>query len=225
MSRDSPVAVIFSSRRTADDEAGYVAMAERMEHLARAQAGYVGIESVRSADGAGITVSYWTDHDAARAWKAVAEHLVAQNLGRTRWYDSYTVRVAVVKRQYSFVRPIFHMALPDDWRDALDTGVYTMSTRGVTVADEGFMHCSFAHQMRDVAERFYADVDEIVVVHLDRTAIEADLRVEPPADGVDDLFPHVYRTIGVDEVTTTTNWRRGPDGWGDPPVQIGSGTA
>jgi heme-degrading monooxygenase HmoA len=92
------VAVIFTSLRTDDDDDGYAAMAARMEELGAEQPGYLGIESVR--DGLGITVSYWRTEEDARAWKAVAEHLGAQRLGREQWYRAYRVRVAVVQRDY-----------------------------------------------------------------------------------------------------------------------------
>jgi heme-degrading monooxygenase HmoA len=94
-------AVIFTSVRTDADEAGYAATAQAMERLAAQQPGYLGIESVR-ADGFGITVAYWSDADSARAWKAVAEHRVAQQHGRERWYRTYRVRVATVERAYGF---------------------------------------------------------------------------------------------------------------------------
>jgi heme-degrading monooxygenase HmoA len=45
-------------------------------------------------------VSYWADEESARAWKLVAEHLVAQQRGRDVWYADYRVRVAVVHRDY-----------------------------------------------------------------------------------------------------------------------------
>ncbi|MGJ4748930.1 antibiotic biosynthesis monooxygenase family protein, partial [Leptospira sp. SA-E8] len=45
-------AVIFSSRRTPGD-AGYGDMAERIVALAAQQPGYLGMESVRGADGFG----------------------------------------------------------------------------------------------------------------------------------------------------------------------------
>lgn len=212
------VAVIFSSRHTGDDVAGYAEMADRMNALAAEQPGYRGIESVRGSDGDGITISYWSDHDAAVAWKRHTEHLVAQRLGRARWYDRYTVRVATVEREYAHVRPIYHLAVPGDWAAAQQTGVYEMSTRGITVADEGFVHCSFAHQIEGVASRFYADLDELHLLHLDRDAIDGDLRVEPPADGIDELFPHVYRPLAVDEITAVTVWRRSGPEWGPPPV-------
>ena len=53
-------AVIFTSRRTTADEEEYVLVAQRMEELALAQPGYLGIESARDPHTRfGITVSYW----------------------------------------------------------------------------------------------------------------------------------------------------------------------
>lgn len=91
------VAVIFTSTRT-DGDLGYATMAAAMEDLARAQPGYLGIESAR--EDLGITISYWTDHACASAWKQVAAHLAAQRLGRAVWYRDYRVRVATVEREY-----------------------------------------------------------------------------------------------------------------------------
>lgn len=91
-------AVVFSSVRTEGDQ-GYAVMAVRMEELARRQPGYLGFESARE-DGLGITVSYWVDEAAARAWKDVHEHAVAQQRGREAWYADYQVRVATVTRAY-----------------------------------------------------------------------------------------------------------------------------
>ena len=91
-------AVIFTNLRTAVEE-GYGDMAERMVALAAQQPGFLGVESVR--DGLGITVSYWTDLDAIRAWKAHAEHQVAQQLGHAKWYAAFKTRIAKVERDYS----------------------------------------------------------------------------------------------------------------------------
>ncbi len=99
------VAVIFTSRRT-DGDYGYRAMSAAMDALAAAQPGYLGVESARdgldisTGTGTGTTVSYWRDEDAARAWKQVAAHLVAQRRGREVWYRDYRVRVATVQRDY-----------------------------------------------------------------------------------------------------------------------------
>ena len=91
-------AVIFSNVRT-DGDHGYAAMSARMQELAEQQPGFLGYESSRE-NGLGITVSYWVDDDAARAWKQVHEHLDAQQRGKDTWYVDYQVRVATVTRSY-----------------------------------------------------------------------------------------------------------------------------
>ena len=93
-------AVIFTAQRTGADH-GYEAMAKRMMELALAQPGCLGAESIRDADGLGITVAYYRDQASIAAWKADAEHLVAQRLGRERWYAHYELRIARVERAYS----------------------------------------------------------------------------------------------------------------------------
>jgi len=92
-------AVIFSSQRTEGDH-GYGAMAERMAQLASEQPGFLGMESVRGADGFGMTVAYFTDEAAIRAWRQHAEHRAAQDRGKTDWYERYQLRVAKVERAY-----------------------------------------------------------------------------------------------------------------------------
>ena len=93
-------AVIFTSQRTEGDR-GYEAMAQSMFEIALQQPACLAAESVRDASGLGITVAYFTDESAIRAWKQNSEHLVAQRLGKERWYSHYRVRVAKVERVYS----------------------------------------------------------------------------------------------------------------------------
>jgi heme-degrading monooxygenase HmoA len=91
-------AVIFTNLRTAVDE-GYGDMAGKMVVLAAQQPGFLGVESVR--DGLGITVSYWKDLESIRAWKAHAEHQLAQQLGHEKWYAAFKTRIAKVERDYA----------------------------------------------------------------------------------------------------------------------------
>ena len=101
------VAVIFDNIRTADDDEGYAAMSQRMLELAAEQDGFLGVSSVRDPiTRHGITVSYWRDDDAAKAWKQVAEHLQAQRRGRDQWYAQYETIVATVTRTYSYAKDV-----------------------------------------------------------------------------------------------------------------------
>lgn len=97
-------AVIFSSTQTGEDLDGYDHKATEMEALARRQDGYLGFESARDANGLGVSVSYWRDEAAVKAWKRISEHAEAQATGRARWYQTYEVRVAKVERAYGFER-------------------------------------------------------------------------------------------------------------------------
>lgn len=93
--------MIFTSTRTEDDN-GYAAAAERMEELVNMQPGYLGVESVRGADGVGITVSYWESEAAILAWRQNPEHRVIQERGRSIWYSKFHTRVCRVEREYRF---------------------------------------------------------------------------------------------------------------------------
>jgi heme-degrading monooxygenase HmoA len=90
-------AVIFTSIRN-DGDGDYDVSAARMLELASQQAGFLGFETARQD--IGISVSYWTTLDAIKAWKANAEHLVAQQRGRNDWYKWYRVRISRVEREY-----------------------------------------------------------------------------------------------------------------------------
>jgi len=105
MSQPQPYyAVIFTSIRTQEDDAGYAAMADRMAELAAQMPGYLGIESARSDDGLGITVSYWESLAAIENWRDEAEHRVAQSLGKSRWYERFSLRVCKVEEERKFER-------------------------------------------------------------------------------------------------------------------------
>jgi len=60
------------------------------------QPGYLGLEA--ACEHPGLTVSYWSDETAARAWTQVAEHRVAQRRGLQSWQVGYRVRVATGRR-------------------------------------------------------------------------------------------------------------------------------
>jgi heme-degrading monooxygenase HmoA len=92
-------AVIFTSIRTHVDE-GYEEMAIKMVELAQQQHGYLGVESARNETG--ITVSYWKDLQSIKQWKQQTDHLLAQQLGRQKWYEAYKTRICLVERDYDF---------------------------------------------------------------------------------------------------------------------------
>ena len=75
-------------------------MAQKMEHLARQQPGFLDFESAR--DPIGISVSYWESLQDIANWKANTDHMFAQEKGISDWYKWYKVRICFVEREYGF---------------------------------------------------------------------------------------------------------------------------
>jgi uncharacterized protein (DUF952 family) len=103
---------------------------------------------------------------------------------------------------------LFHLAIPDDWAAAQRAGQYAVSTRGRTLADEGFIHCSFAEQVTATAARFYDDLDEVVLLRIDPDRVPGPVVVED-LFGSGEAFPHVYGPIPVSAVVDARPWHRG----------------
>ncbi len=109
--------------------------------------------------------------------------------------------------------PIFHLALPEDWAGAFETGEYRMSTRGLPLDAVGFIHASFRSQVEATANRFYGDLEQLVRLTIDPLKVPSEIRVEPPEPGSDERFPHIYGPLPIAAVVVTDLWFRGPAGW------------
>jgi glutathione S-transferase len=94
---------------------------------------------------------------------------------------------------------LYHIALPADWESARGIGIYSTSTRGVTLADEGFVHCSRRHQVEATANRFYDDLGEVVLLTIDEVMLDVAV-VDEDLYGTGESFPHVYGPIPVSAV-------------------------
>lgn len=104
--RDHPeppyYAVIFYSEIDQSETEGYQRMSERMIRLAARQPGFLGLDDPARRDGVGLNVSYWSDEASIEAWRENAEHLVAREAGKRKWYRWFHLRVARVERSYAF---------------------------------------------------------------------------------------------------------------------------
>lgn len=93
-------AVIFTAVLN-EDLSGYPGVSESMRQLAATQPGYLGMETLTEGQKE-ITVSYWRDLDAIKAWKIHPQHRAAQERGRNTWYQHYDVKVVKIGNHYTF---------------------------------------------------------------------------------------------------------------------------
>jgi uncharacterized protein (DUF952 family) len=95
---------------------------------------------------------------------------------------------------------IYHLAVRAEWDEAQADGRYRRSTLGASLEDIGFIHCSHAHQVPTIADLVYRGRDDVVLLEIDPTRLDAEVRVEP-AHG--DEYPHIYGPLPTDAVVRT----------------------
>lgn len=103
---------------------------------------------------------------------------------------------------------LYHLALADEWADAVDRAMpYQRSTIGRTLEQVGFIHCSFDHQVGATFDRFYAGRTDVVLLVIDASRLDAAVRVEDLAD-TGEAFPHLYGPLELDAVVDVRPYPR-----------------
>jgi uncharacterized protein (DUF952 family) len=103
---------------------------------------------------------------------------------------------------------IYHVAAARDWDQAQRDGEYLMSTRGRTLAEEGFIHASTAAQVVPVANAVYGDDQrDLLLLVVDPARVTSEIRHEP-VPGWADPFPHIYGPLNADAVIQAVRFER-----------------
>jgi uncharacterized protein (DUF952 family) len=106
---------------------------------------------------------------------------------------------------------IYHIATASDWTQAQAVGEYTMSTRGRTLAEQGFIHGSTADQVAPVANMIYQGLPDLLVLVIDTDRVRPEIRFER-IPGFDEPFPHIYGPLNADAVVETVRLEPNSDG-------------
>ena len=87
---------------------------------------------------------------------------------------------------------IYHLAVEAEWSEAIESGgPYSRSTRGKSLVDEGFIHCSLASQVGAIADVVYRGRSDVMLLVIDPLLVPVEIRLEN-TEGGEDLFPHIY---------------------------------
>lgn len=114
---------------------------------------------------------------------------------------------------------ILHITSRDEWQQAQQAGEYITPS----LESEGFIHCSTAAQAERVANTFYANQSDLVLLVIEPDRLRAELKWEAPShpvggadtsaiDANPALFPHIYGALNVDAVERVVDFPAGADG-------------
>lgn len=107
-----------------------------------------------------------------------------------------------------------HLTTKQAWENALAIGIYSLSTKGKTLEEVGFIHGSFPDQVEEVGGFvFAASTEELIVLHLDSEKLElggTEVRVEEASNGK--KYPHIYGAIPCDLVDLVSSAHMSADG-------------
>ena len=111
-------------------------------------------------------------------------------------------------------KTILHLASNNAWLGALKSGIY----RADSLSTQGFIHCSKPSQIVGVANTFYRGQHGLVLLVIEPSKLEAELKWQPPAEPEPtharegDLFPHIYGPLNIDAVTEIIPFEPAADG-------------
>ena len=89
---------------------------------------------------------------------------------------------------------IYHIVLPEVWKEFEGKPSY----RAGSLETEGFIHCSYEHQLPVVLRRYYSNVEKVLIVKLDTAKLRSKLVEEPSTNN--EIYPHIYGRLNFDAV-------------------------
>jgi heme-degrading monooxygenase HmoA len=100
------IAVLFEVTPLPGQEARYFDIAAMLREQLQAIDGFVSVERFQSLTRPGtyLSLSYWRDESAVRAWRNQGDHRTGQAEGRAAVFADYRIRVAQVLRDYTHIQ-------------------------------------------------------------------------------------------------------------------------
>jgi heme-degrading monooxygenase HmoA len=98
------VIAVFRSRLRSDKADEFHELAGQMMNLAESMPGFISYKVYTADDGERCSIVEFESHEQLLAWRNLPEHRKAQEIGRERYYEEYTLHVTDPIRQSHFKR-------------------------------------------------------------------------------------------------------------------------
>jgi uncharacterized protein (DUF952 family) len=97
----------------------------------------------------------------------------------------------------SSLQVLIHLCQRTAWENSQAAGEY----RAASLETEGFIHCSRPEQILSVANTFYREQADLVLLWIDPGKVQPEIRWEAADNQV---FPHVYGPLNLDAVVAAS---------------------
>lgn len=98
------------------------------------------------------------------------------------------------------MRIVLHIAHRDVWEASCPGGYY----KPLSLVSDGFIHCSTVEQTVETANQFYAGQEGLILLCIDVSKVESEVKFEGPASVGDpraaSLFPHIHGPLNISAV-------------------------
>ena len=90
---------------------------------------------------------------------------------------------------------IYHVTTSKEWASAEEKGFF----EAPSLHSEGFIHMSTINQVEGVLSRYYKNIPDLVLLHVEESALIAELKYEL-SPSMNQEFPHIFGPINLNAV-------------------------
>lgn len=101
---------------------------------------------------------------------------------------------------------ILHITQKEQWEKAKNEGIY----HAHSLDTEGFIHCSTSEQIIKVANTFFVNQKDLVLLYIDSDKVKPEICYETVAEN--EQFPHIYGELNLDAVFKVVDFKPNEDG-------------
>jgi uncharacterized protein (DUF952 family) len=110
---------------------------------------------------------------------------------------------------------IYHITSAKEWSEAQPAGVY----QPANYTADGFIHCSFRDQVIKVANSYYRNANDMLLLKIDTDLVKSKI-IEENLEGGEENFPHLYGQLPVSAVVQTAALPKDQNGYFSFPMQL-----
>lgn len=93
-------------------------------------------------------------------------------------------------RGMNTINKIYHVTTKFQWQLYLHSEVYLPEK----FEEDGFIHCSYFHQLEDVIERHFSNLSDLLVLEIDPGCLESRV-IDEGLVGAKEAYPHIYGAL------------------------------